>query len=521
MRPPAPHILLLVTDQHRWDAFGGLEPSGQLRTPNFDRLFEGGARFDRHYTSTPSCTPARAALLTGRSPWRHGELGYGSIARDYAPYVELPKALAAAGYRPVAVGKNHFCDGEAACDAPHGFEEVHLYDGLETELDEYRAWFNATSGGLDPMATAPAWDAARPLTMNDWRGAAYAYDESWHPTAWTARVAAEVVRNHSDDAARPLFLKLSFHRPHSPYDPPARLLDAFDAAALAAPAAAADGWDRGGRGVCAAAALNWTAAANATAVPTDVWCGAVRDADARASRAAYLASVAFVDEGLGVVLDALDARGWLEETFVVYTADHGDALGDHFLWRKTYPYEASARVPLLVRPGAALASRRALRAGSVVDATHVTEVRDVLPTLLDAAGALALVPADQPLDGASLLPLLAAGAEPPPWRAWIDLEHAQCYNASNHWSALASVSRKYVFHARTGVEQLFDLAADPGETVDLGRNGSYADELALWRARLVAQFEAEGRGAQFVDANGTLVWPRENVLYSPYYPAGR
>ena len=74
-----------MTDQHRWDAFGGLEPSGQLRTPNFDRLFEGGARFDRHYTSTPSCTPARAALLTGRSPWRHGELGYGSIAHDYAP----------------------------------------------------------------------------------------------------------------------------------------------------------------------------------------------------------------------------------------------------------------------------------------------------------------------------------------------------------------------------------------------------------------------------------------------------
>ena len=59
------------------------------------------------------------------------------------------------------------------------------------------------------------------------------------------------------------------------------------------------------------------------------------------------------------MLDALDAAGWLEETFVVYTADHGDALGDHFLWRKTYPYEASARVPLLVRP--APRSRRAAR----------------------------------------------------------------------------------------------------------------------------------------------------------------
>jgi arylsulfatase A-like enzyme len=75
---PVPHILLLVTDQHRWDAFGGLEPSGQLSTPNFDRLLANGTgvRFDRHYTSTPSCTPARAALLTGRSPWRHGELGW-------------------------------------------------------------------------------------------------------------------------------------------------------------------------------------------------------------------------------------------------------------------------------------------------------------------------------------------------------------------------------------------------------------------------------------------------------------
>ena len=96
--------------------------------------------------------------------------------------------------------------------------------------------------------------------MNDWRGAAYAYDESWHPTAWTARVAAEVVRNHSDDAARPLFLKLSFHRPHSPYDPRARVFDAFAAAARAPAGSCPFSHPNGAPGyaeVCAFP-INWT-----------------------------------------------------------------------------------------------------------------------------------------------------------------------------------------------------------------------------------------------------------------------
>jgi arylsulfatase A-like enzyme len=267
-----------------------------------------------------------------------------------------------------------------------------------------------------------------------------------------------------------------------------------------------------------------------------MWCGAIDNSEARSSRAAYLASVAFVDEGLGSVLDAFDARGWLDDTFIVYTADHGDSNGDHYLWRKSYPYESSSRIPLLVRPGATLATQRGLDKLTSVDHDHVTEIRDILPTLLDAVGATDLIPATQPLDGLSLLSLMSAAAQDQQhqqaeggggggasgvadeWRQWLDLEHSQCYSPTNHWSALVSTTAKYIFHAQTGNEQLFDLANDPGELIDLAQDPNHADEVAMWRGRLVAQFVAEGRGTSWVTEAGALVWPRDDILYSPNYP---
>ena len=470
----------------------------------------------------------------------------------------------AAGFRTVAVGKNHFCSGEADCERLHGFDEHHLYDGLETEWDEYRQWFNTTSGGQWWNATAPGWDPGRPLTNNDWRGAAYAYPEAWHNTAWTGRVAAKVVANHSGN---PLFLKTSFHSPHSPYDPPARLLATFDDAKAPSRLVADDGWDVAAT-PCDVSAVNYTLG-DPRDTPTDLWCADMRADLVAASRSAYLASVQFVDEQVGAVLDALDARGWGDDAFVIYSADHGDALGDHYLWRKTYAYESSARIPCIVRPGAVVWTGRGAPPASIAGA--VTEIRDVLPTILDAVGATGLVPADQPLDGASLLPLLRG--DKTGWRDVLDLEHSKCYNASNHWSGLVTVDRKYprprrklpvfwrgpvsgdrrlrgnrgrgaattrhlaaapprpatardsrgrtrkprryVFHALTGREQLFDLDEDPDELRDVA--AARPNETAAFRARLVAQYEREGRGDAWVK-DGVLVWPRDDMVYSPNYP---
>src|SRR5437588_2046085 len=105
--PDRPHILLIMADQHRGDCIGA-DGNSTIRTPNLDTIATEGARFRRAYTSTPSCIPARAAILTGLSPWHHGLLGMSAwpIPETYA--YELPRLLCVKGYYPVTIGKRHF-----------------------------------------------------------------------------------------------------------------------------------------------------------------------------------------------------------------------------------------------------------------------------------------------------------------------------------------------------------------------------------------------------------------------------
>jgi arylsulfatase A-like enzyme len=128
------------------------------------------------------------------------------------------------------------------------------------------------------------------------------------------------------------------------------------------------------------------------------------------------------------------------------------------------------------------------------------ELRDVLPTFLDAAGA----PIPQGIDGRSLL---RAGGE---WREWIDLEHDVCYSPENHWNALTDGRRKYIFHAHTATEQFFDLERDPHEA----REAS-GPEVAVWRDRLVRHLAERGR--EWV-LDGKLLARTKRQLYSPNFP---
>ena len=181
--------------------------------------------------------------------------------------------------------------------------------------------------------------------------------------------------------------------------------------------------------------------------------------------------MSFVDEQIGRILEALSRRKLMEETLIIFFSDHGDMLGDHHLWRKSYAYAGSARVPMMVRwPEGMLSARR----GSTLD--QMVELRDVLPTFLDAAAA----PPSRPLDGRSLLPLI--GGKDSEWRSFLDLEHGVCYGPENHWNALADARHKYIFHALDGSEQLFDLARDPGELRDLSAEPASESVLARMAA---------------------------------------
>jgi len=475
-KPNRPHILMIMSDQHRADAMG-CSGDPAIHTPNMDRLAREGVRFTNMYSTTPTCTPARTALLTGLAPWRHGMLGYGRIGEGYA--VEMPQAMRDAGYYTLGIGKMHWHPQRHL----HGFHRTILDESKrEMSIDfrsDYRSWLMTKYPTVDPDITG--------LTFNDHRAWPYKLPEEVHPTRWTGDTTVNFIDTYQQPD--PFFLKVSFARPHSPWDPPQRIWDRYNDAKL--PKANVGKW------------------AAKYAPPGDdfpeYWHGDMGAEAVRTARQGYYGSITQVDEQIGRIIDALEKRGILDNTLILYFSDHGDMTGEHHLWRKSYAYEASAKIPLLVRwPKGTLSEQR----GTVLD--NPVEIRDILPTCLDAAGNSEKA---KDLDGKSILPLIAhRNAD---WRDAIDLEHDVCYDASNHWTAMTDGKWKYIFHAQNGEEQFFKLSEDPNELHDLAGDRGYARRVREWRDRMIEHL-AE-RGEPFV-VNGKLGVRPESYLYSPNWP---
>lgn len=436
-----PNILLIMADQHRGDCVGAAG-NAAIHTPNLDRLAGGGALFRNAFSSTPTCTPARAALLTGRSPWNHGMLGYGTIAPRYS--VEMPRLLHDTGYYTTGIGKMHWHPQRAL----HGFDRTILDESGRVESEDFRSdylsWFVSESPDADPDATGIDW--------NGYEAKPYALPERLHPTSWIGETAVRFLRDYQ--RSQPFFLKISFERPHSPYDPPQRWWDAYDSPLPTSQAGA------------------WAAKFKPrSSTRPDIWHGDLGEAVVQNARRGYYGSVSFVDEQIGRILETLDHRGWLRRTLVLYLSDHGDMLGDQYLWRKSYAYHGSAHIPMILHWPDGLPTRGGFHNNPV-------EIRDVLPTLLDAAG----VSRPNGLDGTSMLRLaLNPDAS---WRSWIDLEHDVCYAPENHWNALCDGRTKYIFHAMSGEEQFFNLEVDPHELNDLAGEVARRSDLTVWRERL-------------------------------------
>jgi arylsulfatase A-like enzyme len=416
-------------------------------------------------------------------------LGMTAMARQYP--LEKPRALRETGYHTVTIGKQHFFPMRNG----HGYEQMILDEHCPcgngpqalaaavakgpVERSDYESWFYSQAPNLDPHATGLWW--------NDYPAKAFALPERLHATHWTGDTAVNFL--NSWQGSQPFFLKVSFIRPHSPYDPPERFMKMYEDAAL--PEARAGKWAE-------------------RYVPrnserTDIWHGRLSAQEIRRSRQGYYGCVSQVDEQIGRILEALEKRGWLEETLILFTSDHGDMTGDQNLWRKSYAYEPSAHIPMLMRwPAGLLASKRGIEMAQPV------ELRDVLPTFLDAAGT---EPARQ-IDGRSLLSLVRHNGAG--WREFIDLEHDICYSPENHWNALTDGRWKYIFHARDGEEQLFDLGRDPHELEDLAGNTAFEAELRRWRQRLIGHF-AE-RGEPFLKG-GKLGLRPKGMPHGPNFPA--
>ena len=470
-----PNIILVLCDQFRGDAFGA-DGNRLVQTPNIDYLAAAGTRFGHAYSAVPSCLPARATLMTGQNQWHAGILGMGrgqaEIPNDFAH--TLAGELTAAGYRTHLVGKAHFHPQRATM----GFQSLELDESGRMPTSENRRWFRAHAPqNLTPDDHGVDW--------NSWHARPWHTAEHLHPTFWTMSRAIDFLRTR--DQQQPFFLNISFARPHSPYVPPPWYFDLYFRGTTPAPFV----------GTWAAMHDDPLQAANPNA-----WRGRMTAEQIHRARSGYYGEISFIDTQLGRLLNYLKKDETAKDnTWILFTSDHGDMQGDHNLWRKTHAYEGSSRIPFIVTP-----PNCAPRPGRNA-AAETVELRDIMPTVLEAAG---LAPPPN-IDGRSVLPLLGAPARD--WREYIHGEHCTCYSHEQEMQFVTDGRRKYIWLPRIGRQQFFDLEQDPGECVDLIAEAPRQAEIAVWRERLAQ--ELDSRDCGWVK-NGSPHCPGDEPMVSPF-----
>lgn len=445
--PERPSILFIHLDQMRADCLS-IAGHPVVETPNIDEIGRRGVVFTGAYASVPSCIASRASVFTGLAPTHHHRLGY----RDEVPWNYdhmLAGVLAAAGYQTHCVGKTHFHPQRKHC----GFQSMDSYEGLQNfdgrYVNDYHEWLRErTSGRLAEIDHG--------LSSNSWNARPSPLSEELHNNSWVATRSIDFLRRR--DRTRPFFLFMSFHRPHPPIDPPQAFYDMYV-----------------DREIPETPVGEWASHHDVPVTDLDCWHGHLPRNVLEHTRRAYFAQVAHVDSQIGRVFLAFRTLD-MGPTAVLFTSDHGEMLGDHHLWRKTYAYEGSAAIPLVVSlPGAPPKG-----GAGFCDAPIVCH--DIYPTLLDIAG----VPVPGKIDGRSFLHLVKdpASAER---REYVHGEHAPCYDDANGMQFLTDGREKYIWFTKTGEEQLFDLANDPDELHDLAGDPKSTDRLERWRDRLVRE----------------------------------
>lgn len=454
------NVVLIEADQlsAKWLGCYG---NPAAHTPNLDRLAARGCRFDHCFVNQPVCMASRASTMTGRGPQHHG-VYYNSyeLGLDLPTF---PQLLRESGVQTLAVGKFHLeCHGRSAYNdvGKYGFERAEVTEDIRA--GDWLDWVEATHPEWYAQALATVWEmphlARYGPTARDLNAEIRAARDQHPPQTralltWPSVVPEEACQTRwvgdralafleERDRSRPFFLKASFVDPHDPYDPPERFLDLIDWEKIPAPVTSDD------------ESLRQVF----SRFEEVVFLQRFADVDAqewRTIRHHYLASLAFVDEQVGRLCDYLEAEGLADDTAIVFTADHGDAMGDHgFPVKGAWHIDACVRVPLLiVAPGATAAQTQ----------RQVVTNLDLFPTVLALAG----VEHEVPLEGASLAPLLAGDSLPRPDAALIESysSYANMAHRMRAWTVVTPEHRYTRFGDGDGM--LFDLAQDPDEQVNL------------------------------------------------------
>jgi choline-sulfatase len=449
------NVLMLLVDQlaAQWlPAYG----HRTVRAPRLEALAREGVVFDSAYCASPLCAPSRSAFITGRLPSRIGV--FDNAAELPASIPTLAHRLRARGYHTCLAGKMHF----VGPDQLHGFEERLTTDIYPADLDWTPDWRRPPSDRLP-------WYHTMESVLNPGVCAASMQMDFDEEVAFHgARALLDHARQRRE---QPLFLVVSFTHPHDPWEIAPRYWDLYDPeeipppAVPAIPLSEADPHSRRLREMCA----------------IDEAC--LSERQLRRARHAYYASISYVDERIGEVLDALRLSGLERDTLIVFTADHGEMLGERGLWYKMSFFEPSARVPLIFRVPGDPGGRRVASPVSLLD---------LPPTLLELTGGSDGHGPSADLDGVSLAPLLAGG-DGGGQRAVFAEYLAEGVTAP---ALMVRKGRHKLILCDGDPDQLYDLAADPRELVNLAAEARGAEVAQRLRAEAQARWDAAALAAQ-------------------------
>ncbi|GAP33658.1 choline-sulfatase [Piscinibacter sakaiensis] len=460
-----PNILVFMADQMSALA---LREYGNATTlaPNLSRLAARGVLFRNAYTNYPICAPSRYTMLTGRLP--HLIDAFDNAAELPASVPTVMHYLRRLGYRTTLSGKMHF----VGPDQLHGYQErltTDIYPADFAWVPDWRAGPRNAPTGINMRAVVEAGWCERSMQID--------YDEE---VAFHARQKLWDLARQAKD--QPFFLTVSLTHPHTPFTASKAHWDRYDHARIDLPRVGpipVEQLDVHSR---------WLYYSHGRDRME------VTEAHTRNARHAYYAMCSYIDDKLGETMEVLERSGLLDDTIVVFTADHGDMMGERGMWFKQTFFENSTRVPLIMAgPG--------LGRGREVEAN--VSLVDLLPTLLSVADD-GRVELSTPVEGADLTRLAAGDG-----RGWNGRVHSEYYDMGvcAPCRMVREGDHKYIYtHGHPAL--LFDLASDPAECRNLAGDPALADVERRLHAAVLDGWQPEAMTERILHSQAArqLIW---------------
>ncbi|HHY82895.1 MAG TPA: sulfatase-like hydrolase/transferase [Clostridiales bacterium] len=454
-----PNVLLITADQMQRKALS-VYGNRVIKTPNLHNLAIDGVVMDHHIIQNPVCSPSRATILTGRYPRNHGLRENGCNMRPGEH--TLASILKKEGYHTGAIGKMHltpqlpvYYDDENWPEDDFGFMTKHLT--CDNKSGEYLEWLKENDirwyeyvrkQGEDKIAEDIAEFNERSNELPP-QVKENLIPVELHQTTWIADHTIELIKKCEGN---PFFIWCSFVDPHHPFDPPEPYASMYDIDKIPIPPRK-DG-EMGDKPPHFNEMLTGKSVGNEKYDLANLTDEAYKTIIAK-----YYGMITFIDDQIGRILNYLKKCGEYDNTIIIFTADHGELMGDHrLLFKGPFHYDSLIRVPMIMKYGT--------RIGGGSRVNGITQHTDILPTILQLTG----IPVPEGVQGRSMLNVI--NGEP-------GYDFALIEHNSGDWGlnikTIRSKEWRLTYYANQDFGELYDLRKDADEFINLWDNPDYTD----------------------------------------------